>query len=470
MTSKLEEYLAAQARGDSAAYTKLTDRQINLLHHTFIDYQATSEFLEHPLVIERAEGLYYWDTDGKRYFDAIGGIFVAVLGHRHPRVMQALRDQMEKVTFAAPLHSTTNVLLDFVEKLGKVAPGSLSFVKPYSGGSEAVESALKFARQYFKQTGRPNKFKFVSRYYAYHGGTFGGMGASGSGTRKSKFEPQMDGFLKVFPPSYYRDRFSSWEEANRFAARSLEDVIVHEDPDTVAAFLVEPIGNTGGIITPTEEYFQMLREICDRYGVLLIFDEVITGFAKTGNMFAAQTFGVTPDIICTGKGISSGAMPLGAMMAREDMAEAFQGRPEENLHFAHGHTFAGNPLACAVGLAVIDEIVEKDLCGKAKRLGEYLRVKLADLKKYGVVREIRGRGVLLGVELVRDTNSMEPFPELGKELKRTALEHGLILRVDPTWFAVAPPLIAEEKDIDEMCALIDTSLRTAMERVYMREH
>jgi adenosylmethionine-8-amino-7-oxononanoate aminotransferase len=470
MTSKLEEYLAAQARGDSAAYTKLTDRQINLLHHTFIDYQATSEFLEHPLVIERAEGLYYWDTDGKRYFDAIGGIFVAVLGHRHPRVMQALRDQMEKVTFAAPLHSTTNVLLDFVEKLGKVAPGSLSFVKPYSGGSEAVESALKFARQYFKQTGRPNKFKFVSRYYAYHGGTFGGMGASGSGMRKSKFEPQMDGFLKVFPPSYYRDRFSSWEEANRFAARSLEDVIVHEDPDTVAAFLVEPIGNTGGIITPTEEYFQMLREICDRYGVLLIFDEVITGFAKTGNMFAAQTFGVTPDIICTGKGISSGAMPLGAMMAREDMAEAFQGRPEENLHFAHGHTFAGNPLACAVGLAVIDEIVEKDLCGKAKRLGEYLRVKLADLKKYGVVREIRGRGVLLGVELVRDTNSMEPFPELGKELKRTALEHGLILRVDPTWFAVAPPLIAEEKDIDEMCALIDASLRTAMERVYMREH
>jgi adenosylmethionine-8-amino-7-oxononanoate aminotransferase len=470
MASKLEEYLAAQARGDSAAHTKLTDRQINLLHHTFIDYQATSEFLEHPLVIERAEGLYYWDTDGKRYFDAIGGIFVAVLGHRHPRVMQALRDQMEKVTFAAPLHSTTNVLLDFVEKLGKVAPGTLNFVKPYSGGSEAVESALKFARQYFKQTGRPNKFKFVSRYYAYHGGTFGGMGASGSGMRKSKFEPQMDGFLKVFPPSYYRDRFASWEEANRFAARSLEDVIVHEDPDTVAAFLVEPIGNTGGIITPTEEYFQMLREICDRYGVLLIFDEVITGFAKTGNMFAAQTFGVTPDIICTGKGISSGAMPLGAMMAREDMAEAFQGRPEENLHFAHGHTFAGNPLACAVGLAVIDEIVEKDLCGKAKRLGEYLRVKLADLKKYGVVREIRGRGVLLGVELVKDTNSMEPFPELGKELKRTALEHGLILRVDPTWFAVAPPLIAEEKDIDEMCALIDASLRTAMERVYMREH
>jgi adenosylmethionine-8-amino-7-oxononanoate aminotransferase len=448
---------------------KLTDRQIDLLDHTFLDYRATSEFLDYPVVIERAKGLYYWDTAGKRYFDAIGGIFVAVLGHGHPRVMQAMREQMEKATFVPPLHTITNILLDFVEKLGSVTPAGMKYVKPYSGGSEAIESALKFVRQYFKQTGRPNKYKFISRYYAYHGGTFGGMGASGNGSRKSKFEPQMDGFLKIFPPSYYRDRFATWEEANRFAAQCLEDVILHEDPDTVAAFLVEPIGNTGGIITPTEEYFQMVRSICDRYDVLLVFDEVITGFAKTGNMFAAQTFGVTPDIICAGKGISSGAVPLGAMIAREDMAEAFRGRPEENLHFAHGHTFAGNPLACAVGIAVIDEIVEQDLCAKAERLGEYLRVRLGELKKYGVIREIRGRGSLLGVELVKDTATMEPFPQLGKELKRAALEHGLILRVDPSWFAVAPPLIAEEKDMDEMCDLIEMSLRTALDRVKVRD-
>ena len=460
--------MATETSAQSTQPLKLTERQLDLLDHTFLDYRATSEFLEYPLVIERAQGLYYWDTAGKRYFDAIGGIFVAVLGHGHPRVMQAMREQMEKATFVPPLHAITNVLLDFVERLGSVSPGALKYVKPYSGGSEAIESALKFVRQYFKQTGRPNKYKFISRYYAYHGGTFGGMGASGNGSRKSKFEPQMDGFLKIFPPSYYRDRFASWEEANRFAAQALEDVILHEDPDTVAAFLVEPIGNTGGIITPTEEYFQMVRSICDRYDVLLIFDEVITGFAKTGNMFAAQTFGVTPDIICAGKGISTGAVPLGAMIAREDMAEAFRGRPEANLHFAHGHTFAGNPLACAVGLAVIDEIVQQDLCAKAERLGEYLRLRLGDLKKYGVVREIRGRGVLLGVELVQDTATMEPFPQLGKELKRAALEHGLILRVDPSWFAVAPPLIAQEKDLDEMCDLIEISLRTALDRVKVR--
>ena len=444
---------------------RLTERQRRLLNLTFIDYNATSEFLEQPLIIDRAEGLYYWDTEGKRYFDAIGGIFVASLGHQHPRVMQAMRDQSEKITFAPPLISTTNVTLDFVEKLGEVAPGNLKFVKPFSGGSEAVEAALKFTRQYYKQTGRPNKYKFISRYYAYHGGTFGGMGASGSGPRKSKFEPQMDGFVKVFPPSFYRDQFASWEEANRFAAQSIEDVIVHEDPDTVAGVLVEPIGNTGGIITPTEEYFQIIRQACDRHDVLLIFDEVITGFGKTGDMFAAQTYGVTPDILCTGKGISSGAVPLGAMIAREDMADAFAGRSEENLYFAHGHTFAGNPLACAVGLAVISEIVEKDLCAKARILGAYLRDRLECLKKFGVVREVRGRGILLGVELVRDTKSMQSFPELGRELKKTALEHGLILRIDPSWFAVAPPLIAETRDLDEMCDLIERSLKTALDRV-----
>jgi adenosylmethionine-8-amino-7-oxononanoate aminotransferase len=444
---------------------QLTERQRRLLNLTFIDYHATSEFLQYPLVIDRAQGLYYWDSDGKRYFDAIGGIFTAVLGHGHPRVMKAMQDQMAKVTLAPPLLSITDKLLDLVEKLGEVSPGNLKFVKPYSGGSEAVESALKFARQYYKQTGRPNKYKFISRYYGYHGGTFGGMAASGNGPRKSKFEPQMNGFLKVFPPSHYRDCFSTWEEANRFAARSVEDVIVQEDPSTVAGVLVEPIGNTGGIITPTEEYFEILREICDRHDVLLIFDEVITGFAKTGNMFAAQTFGVTPDILCVGKAISSGAIPLGAMIARADMAEAFQGTAEEGVHFAHGHTFAGNPLACAVGLAVIAEIIEKDLCAKAAYLGDYLRSKLNCLKKYGVVREIRGKGVLLGVEFVKDTKSMLPFPELGKHFKLASLENGLILRADPNWFAVAPPLIADEHDIDEMFSLIDTSLQTALDRV-----
>ena len=443
----------------------LNERQQKLLKRTFLDYQQTSGFIQNPLIIHRAEGIYYWDVTGKRYFDGISGIFVATLGHSHPRVMDAMQNQMEILSFAPPMHGTADVTLDFVEKLGNITPGNLNYVKSFSGGSESIESAIKFTRQYFKQTGYPGKYKFISRYFGYHGATFGAMSASGTGKRKTGFEPQMGGFLKVFPPTYYRDRFSTWEECNRFSAQSFEDVIINEDPETVAGIIIEPIGNTGGIITPTEEYYQIIRQICDRYKVILIYDEIITGFARTGSMFAAQTFNVTPDVICSGKGLSSGAIPLGAMITREDMGDAFYGAVEDEINFAHGHTFAGNPLACAVGIAVIDEIQQEKLDQKARKLGDYLAEKLQKLTRYGVVREVRGKGLLLGVELVKDTETMEPYPELGQALKRTTLQNGLILRIDPSWFAVAPALIATESDIDELGDLIEKSLVDALEQV-----
>jgi adenosylmethionine-8-amino-7-oxononanoate aminotransferase len=444
---------------------KLDPRREYLLKHTFLDFRQTAEFLQDPLILDRAEGLYYWDTEGKRYFDAIGGVFVATLGHRHPRLVAALEKQLARMTFAPPLHGIADISLDFVEKLGSVTPGNLKYVKPFSGGSEAVECAIKFVRQYFKQTGHPGKYKFISRYLGYHGGTAAAMSASGTGARKSKFEPQMPGFLKVFPPLYYRSRFSSWQECNRFCASMVEDVIANEDPETVAGVIVEPVGNTGGIITPTDEYFQILREVCTRYNVMLIFDEVITGMGKTGSMFAAQTFGVTPDLICCGKGLSSGMIPIGAMVAREDMADAFWGSAEDDVQFAHGHTFAGNPLACAVGIAVVDEIVENKLDQHAREMGVYLAGKLEELKKYGVVREVRGKGILRGVELVKDTETMEPYPQLGNALKQIAIDNGLIMRIDPSWFAVAPAINATRAEIDEMCSLIERSLVQALGKV-----
>ena len=443
----------------------INTRQRKLLKRTFLDYQQTSGFIQNPLIIHRAEGIYYWDVTGKRYFDGISGIFVATLGHRHPRVMAAMQNQMEILSFAPPMHGIADVTLDFVEKLGNITPGNLNYVKSFSGGSESIEAAIKFTRQYFKQTGYPGKYKFISRYFGYHGATFGAMAASGTGKRKTGFEPQMGGFLKVFPPTYYRDRFSTWEECNRFCAQSFEDVIINEDPETIAGIIIEPIGNTGGIITPTEEYFQIIRQICDRYNVILIYDEIITGFARTGAMFAAQTFNVTPDVICSGKGLSSGAIPLGAMITKEDMGHAFYGEVEDEINFAHGHTFAGNPLACAVGIAVIDEIQHEKLDQKAQNLGDYLAKKLQKLTRYGVVREVRGKGLLLGVELVKDTETMEPYPELGQALKRTTLQNGLILRIDPSWFAVAPALIATESDIDELGDLIEKSLVDALKQV-----
>ena len=443
----------------------ITEREERLLKQTFLDYRQTSDFLKDPLIITKAEGLYYWDRTGKRYFDAIGGIFVATLGHRHPRIVEAMKRQMDRLTFTPPLHAISDVTLDFIEKLSSITPENLNYIKPFSGGSESVESALKFARQYHKQTGNPGKYKFISRYFGYHGGTFGGMSASGTGPRKTKFEPQMAGFLKVWPPNYYRDQFADWDECNRFCARLFEDVITNEDPDTVAGIIVEPIGNTGGIITPTREYYQILRDICDAHNILLIFDEVITGFGRTGAMFAAQAYGVTPDIICSGKGISSGMIPLGTMIARENLADAFYGRSEDNIQFAHGHTFAGNPLACAAGIAVVSEIVEKDLVSNAAKMGDYLTGKLEALKIYGVVREVRGMGLLRGVELVRDTESNAPFPELGNALKETAVRNGLIMRIDPSWFAVCPALNSKVEDIDELGDLVEKSLKDALEAV-----
>ena len=274
----------------------------------------TSEVVKAPLIIEKAEGLYYWDVAGKRYFDAIGGIYVSVLGHGHPRLMEAMQRQMEKMTFAPPLHGIADVTLDFIETLGSVTPGRLNFIKAYSGGSESIESALKFTRQYFKQTGHPHKYKFITIYLAYHGATFATMAAGGTGKRKTKFEPHMAGFLKVFSPIQLRERFGSWEETNRFCARMFEDVIVNEDPETVAGILLEPICNTGGIVTPTEEYFQILREICDRHNVLLIFDEAQTGLGKTGKLFGFQhEAGVSPDIIAISKHFGGG-LPVSAMI------------------------------------------------------------------------------------------------------------------------------------------------------------
>lgn len=436
----------------------------NMLKRTFVDYHQTKTFLQQPVIINRGKGVYLWDVNEKRYFDAIGGIFVASLGHGHPRVLEAMRKQAETLTLAPPLHTISDVTLNFIERLGQVTPGNLNYIKSFSGGSESVEGALKLVRQYYKQTGKSDKMKVISNYLSYHGATFGAMAAGGS-SRKLKFEPHMGGFVKNISPKQVREDFKTWEEACRFSANMFEKIILGENPETVGALIVEPICNTAGIITPTEEYFQIIRDTCDKYDIMLIMDEVLTGFCKTGDMFAAQTFRVTPDIICSGKGLSAGVIPLGAFMAREDIAEAFYGEDESEVQFAHGHTYANFPLGSAVAIEVLNIMEEEKLAERAKRLNGKIVQRLEELKKYEVIREVRGKGVLLGVELVEDAKTNKPFPEgnkLGNALKRTAIENGIIMRVDPDWFAVAPPIISTDEEIEEMCDLIEKSLVDAL--------
>src|SRR5215831_4099526 len=432
-----------------------------------------AQWSKHPLIMAKADGVFYWDAHGKRYLDALSGIYVVSVGHNNRRVIDAIRKQMDTLCFSPPMHGTNPVAVQLATMLAELAPGDLDAVKFQCGGSEVTEAAIKLARQYHRLTGHPGKYKVISRYLAWHGSTLGSLSASGLKGRRTVNEPLAPGFLHVFPPTCYRCPFGkSYPDCGITCATLVGDVIEMEDPATVAAVMVEPIGHTGGIIDPPPEYLPILREVCDRHNILLIFDEIITGVGRTGQMFAAETFGVTPDIICTGKGMSGGFAPLSALICRRPIADAFWGPIEENPGFVEGHTFEGNPISCAAGIAVLQEILERDLCFNARKQGERLRGHFeAMAKKHGVIGDVQGKGLFLGIEFVRDPATKERFPNelaFGVKVGRRALENGLLCRFDPHWIAFGPPLVSTSDEIDEMAAILDRSLGAVLEEVLER--
>jgi adenosylmethionine-8-amino-7-oxononanoate aminotransferase len=422
-----------------------------------------AEWSKQPLIMARADGVYYWDIDGKRYLDALSGIYVAAVGHNNRRVIDAIHGQLNTLTFSPPMHGTNPVAIQLANMLAELSPGDLSAVKFQCGGSEVTEAAIKLARQYHKLTGSHGKYKIIARYQSWHGSTMGSLSASGLKSRRTVNEPLAPGFLHVFPPTCYRCPFGkSYPDCGITCASLVNDVIEMEDAATVAAIIVEPIGHTGGIIDPPEEYLPLLRDYCDRHNVLLIFDEIITGIGRTGQMFAAQTFGVTPDILCIGKGLAGGYAPLSAMICRRSIADSFWGPIAKNPGFVEGHTFEGNPVSCAAGIAVLREILERDLCFNARKQGERLRGHFERMAvKHGVIGDIRGKGLFLGMEFVRDPAKKERFPNdlaFGVKVGRRALENGLLCRFDPHWIAFGPPLISSAEEIDGMAAILDRSL------------
>jgi adenosylmethionine-8-amino-7-oxononanoate aminotransferase len=487
------------------------------LRHIFVRDQM-AEWSKNPLIMAKADGVHYWDVEGKRYLDALSGIYVVSVGHNNRRVIDAIRRQFDTLHFSPPMHGTNPVAIQLANLLSEVAPSwrgqeaggssqeaggrgqeeatngpaSRSTLHPppsthhappstlpaagwtvkfQCGGSEVTEAAIKLARQYHKLTGNPGKYKIISRYQSWHGSTMGSLSASGLKSRKTVNEPLAPGFLHVFPPTCYRCPFgkTNSRECGITCATIIEQVIDMEDPATVAAIMVEPIGHTGGIIDPPEEYLPILRDICDRHNVLLIFDEIITGMGRTGQMFAAQTFGVTPDVICMGKGLSGGFVPLSAMICRRSIADVFWGPLAQNPGFVEGHTFEGNPISCAAGIAVLQEILERDLCGNARTQGERLRAGFQRLaKKYGIIGDIRGKGLFLGIELVKDLKTKERFPAemaFGVQVGKRALQNGLLCRFDPHWIAFGPPLVVTGEQIDEMVGILDKSMGEVLEKV-----
>lgn len=433
---------------------KDTEVDTKLLEHMFLDFMQMKEFSKDPIVMKRASGVWYEDIYGKKYLDGISGVFTVNVGHGNRRVIDAMKAQLEEIAFAPPLHSTNLRALELAKLVSSLTPGDLHTLKFFSGGSEATEGAMKLARQYHKQSGNPLKYKVISLYESYHGATMGALAATGLPKRRTPFEPLPAGYIHVFPPTCYRCPYGlEYPDCAVLCATIIEKVIKEEDPATVSAVIFEPIGNTGGVVTPPPEYFKIVREICDRYNVLLIHDEIITGFGRTGQMFASQTFGTTPDIICMGKGMSSGYAPVGGIAVSDRLAEAFYGSAEENRQFSHGHTFGANPLSAAAAVASISEIKERNLPEKGKRAGERIWRRLEEMKSLGIIGDIRGKGLFIGVEFVRDPATKERFApgfSFGAKVGKAALKKGVILRSDPNWVAFTPPLIISDEEVDKM--------------------
>ncbi len=430
-----------------------------------LDYMQMKEFVKEPFIISKAEGVKCWDINGKMYYDGLSGVAVVSVGHGNERVIEAMKDQTNKITFAPPLIATTPPAIKLANLISDIMPGDLKTVKLLTSGSESTEAGIKLARQYFNNIGQSKKFKTIAMYYGYQGVTLGALSATG---RKIKwaFEPLLTGFVHVFPPYCYRCPYGQeYPGCGITCAKIIRDIIENEEPRTVASVILDPITRAGGVFVPPKEYLPMVRDICNEMEVVLIYDEIVTGFGRTGSMFAAQTFDAIPDILCMGKSMGSGYAPLSGMAFSDKLKSAFWGPAEDEVEFMHGHTYAGNPLSAAAGLAVIQEIIDRKLPENAKVMGQYLMDKLEKLASYGIVGEVRGVGLMVGVELVKDPERKIPFDrndKIAPKIGGRARKNGLLISYADDWFVIQPPLIVTKEDIDNMTDILFTSVEEVL--------
>ena len=439
------------------------------LRHMVLDWVQMHEFMLEPLVFERGEDIWVWDVKGDQYLDGLSGVWVACLGHSNERVKEAIAEQLGQLVFCSPILSTNTRAVELVEKLGQITPAGLTTIKLLSGGSEAIETAIKLIRQYFHQTGKPEKKKIISRYLNFHGVTLGALTATGIESRKNPFEPLCGGFLHIPPPNCLRCPYGlEHPECDALCARVLEQTILYEGPETVAAFIAEPIQLSSGNIVPPPEYWPTIRDICNKYDVMIILDEIATGVGRTGKMWGADTFGFVPDVLCMGKGLSGGFAPMSAVAFRDEVAEAFISEKPE-LAFNDGHTFGGNPIASAAGIAVLQELEEQDLIQRCNRMGQYLEQRLNSLKELGVIGEVRGKGLMYGIEFVQNVETMESFPKevaFGLKVGRNCIhKKKLLIRSAPDWVALAPPFIITEEQIDDMVDRLAQAIKEELEEL-----
>ena len=451
--------------------TSLSDKA---RRHLWMHFTRLSAYADNEVpVIERGEGAYVWDSHGKRYLDALSGLFVVQAGHGRQELADAAGKQAAQLGYF-PLWSYAHpAAIELAERLASYAPGDINRVFFTTGGSEAVESAWKLARQYFRVTGQPGRYKVLSREIAYHGTTMGALSITGVPAIKMPFEPLVPGSVRVPNTNFYRapehgddlDRFGQW------AADEIERAILREGPESVAAVYLEPVQNSGGCFPPPPGYFQRVREICDRHGVLMVSDEVICAFGRLGHWFGAQRYAYQPDIITVAKGMTSGYAPIGAMLVSDRLVEPFL---SGTTSFLHGITFAGHPVSCAVALANLDIFEREDLLGHVRANEDAFRATLTKLTELPIVGEIRGDGYFYGIELVKDKATRTTFDDDESErllrgfLSGALYDAGLVCRADDRGDPViqlAPPLICEQEQFDEIEQILRAVLTEAWSRL-----
>ncbi len=419
-------------------------------------------------IIVRGEGPYVWDENGNRYLDGLSALFCVNAGHGRTELGEAAARQVEELDFFTIWSYAHPRAIELASRIASLAPGDLNRVFFTSGGSEAVESAIKLARAYHQRTGNPRKIKFISREIAYHGTTLGALAATGISALRQEFEPLVPGGHQVPNTDSYRwpaDRDPLW------AADQIEEKIIYEHPDTVAAVILEPLQNAGGCIPPQDGYFQRVREICDRHNVLLISDEVICAWGRLGYWFGCERYGYQPDIVTVAKALTSAYVPMGGLIASDRVAEPFMHGDEA---FAHGLTFAGHPVAAAVAMANLDVFEREDICGHVRTKEGELRSMLDSLGDIPIVGEVRGAGYFHAIELVKDQGTKEGFTDEESEwllrgfLSGELYRRGLICRADDRGDPVvqlAPTLVCDTEQFEEIESVLRPVLTEASKRV-----
>jgi len=428
---------------------------------------------ENPIpIIERGEGPYVYDNHGKRYLDGLSGLFTVQLGHGRKDLAEAARAQAEKLAYF-PLWSYAHpASVELADRLADKAPGDLNRIFFTTSGSEAVETAWKLSRQYFKAIGQPSRYKVISRNIAYHGTTLGALSITGIPSARIPFEPLVPGARKAMNTNRYRcGDCSQLDHCTMRCADSIEQVIEFEGPESVAAVYVEPVQNSGGCLPPPEGYLPRVREICDRHGVLMVSDEVISAFGRLGELFGCERYGYVPDMITCAKGMTSGYSPLGAVIARDHVMEPFL---EHGASFAHGITFGGHPVSAAVALANLDAFEREGILAHVRENEPRFRSTLERLNELPIVGDIRGAGYFFGIELVKDKVTKETFSHEEAEfllrgfLSPALYEAGLICRADDRGDPViqlSPPLICGQEHFDEIVGVLHSVLQEAWARL-----